>query len=260
MFGKDFFINAFKEENNGSEEVEQVTDTPQEDTISEQPTNEEKPTDANTESEVIEEDNKEVPSDMPASINIDGTNYTIEQIKEWKQGNMRQSDYTKKTQEIARMRKELEDKGASLDDSDKTDEMKRIEKLELDLANKELDNDISNMKNKYKDFDEIEILNECERRKIYDLEFVYNALHPQVKNEINIEDVKKQAIEEYKNSLKQEIKKDTEATSGSIIDSTPGTAPVDYSEMLDYAEKAYCNKRGIQYKDYYEMKNADYNI
>lgn len=40
---------------------------------------------------------------------IDGEEYTLEDIKQWKLGNMRQSDYTKKTTEVARQREELKE-------------------------------------------------------------------------------------------------------------------------------------------------------
>lgn len=48
----------------------------------------------------------EQPDPTPSAYDIDGEQYTIDQIKEWRQGNMRQSDYTRKSQEVARMRQE----------------------------------------------------------------------------------------------------------------------------------------------------------
>ena len=45
----------------------------------------------------------------PTGIELDGETYTPEQLKEWRQGYLRQSDYTRKTQEIANMRKEHQD-------------------------------------------------------------------------------------------------------------------------------------------------------
>lgn len=41
-------------------------------------------------------------------FDLDGEKVTAEQIKEWKQGYLRQDDYTRKSQEVAEMRKELE--------------------------------------------------------------------------------------------------------------------------------------------------------
>lgn len=40
---------------------------------------------------------------------IDGEKYSLDDIREWRKGNMRQSDYTKKTTELANQRKEVQD-------------------------------------------------------------------------------------------------------------------------------------------------------
>lgn len=44
----------------------------------------------------------------------DGTEATLAEIEEWRKGNLRQSDYTRKTQEIAVTRKELETRQAEI--------------------------------------------------------------------------------------------------------------------------------------------------
>ena len=41
-------------------------------------------------------------------FNLDGEEYTADQIKQWKQGSMMQEDYTRKTQELAEMRRNYE--------------------------------------------------------------------------------------------------------------------------------------------------------
>lgn len=48
-------------------------------------------------------------------FDIDGEEITLSQIREWKQGGLRQSDYTKKTTEVADTRKALEAKSAQQD-------------------------------------------------------------------------------------------------------------------------------------------------
>ena len=50
------------------------------------------------------------PVATPTTFNIDGIGeVTADQIKEWKNGNMRQSDYTRKTQDLAKERAEHKD-------------------------------------------------------------------------------------------------------------------------------------------------------
>lgn len=122
-------------------------------------------------------------------------------IKEWNKGNMRQSDYTKKTQEIAQFRKEnaqaLEVYNYLKNNPQLAQAMQqgdysgiqgtpiannlnpfnnKIEGMEMKLAHFELDNNINHLKSKYSDFDEVAVLTEADRLGIADLEFVHNAL------------------------------------------------------------------------------------
>lgn len=256
MFGKGFFTKAF------NEEMEQLEpETPQEEV--EQPKEEvkevkevEQPKEEVKEEPVVEESSPV----LPDKYIIDGEEYTIEQLKEFKQGYMRQSDYTRKTQELAKMRKEAE---ANKGDEDVSSEMKRIQKLELELESKKLDEELSALKQKYGNVDEVALLNECEKKGIYDdLEFVYKGMQNDIKKEepsIDVEALKQKAIEEYIQT--QKLKEaDTIATSGSIIGSEGGTPPTDYSELLSDEEKTYCLRRGYSHKEYYDMINADYKI
>lgn len=54
-----------------------------------------------TETEQIEE--------LPLEYEIDGEKFSVDEIREWRKGNLRQSDYTKKTTELAKQRKEAEE-------------------------------------------------------------------------------------------------------------------------------------------------------
>lgn len=64
------------------------------------------PVEATQEPEVSTE---EVIPELPSEYEIDGEKVTVDELREWKKGNMRQADYTKKTTEIAKQRKEAED-------------------------------------------------------------------------------------------------------------------------------------------------------
>jgi hypothetical protein len=242
--GKDFFLNAFKE--GVPEEVEQVDDTP---VVEVEPVVE-------AVAEVVTEP---VVETIP-TYEIDGEKITIDQIKEWKQNGLRQSDYTKKTQELAQQRKELEALGTEIPEREGSSELERLERIERELVTRQLDLEITEFKVKYPDFDEVAVLNEAEKRGIYDLEFVYKALRNDNSSseQINIEELKTQAIEEYKAKIAVEKQKNKEATSDSIISSVPGQAVVDYGDELTSQEKEYCNKRGWTYKSYVDMKAKQY--
>lgn len=51
---------------------------------------------------------QEIP-ELPTEYEIDGEKFSVDEIREWRKGNMRQADYTKKTTELAKQRKEAEE-------------------------------------------------------------------------------------------------------------------------------------------------------
>lgn len=158
---------------------------------------------ADTQTQQSQTPAQEVQTEQPSTLNIEGLGeVTLEQIKEWKQGYMRQSDYTKKTQELARQRKEVTQQPyvpqvqhqiptpqpynlpyqpnqqipSPMFDPRFNPALQRVEELEQSIADRELDRTVSELKQKYPDFDEVKVLNEALARNVTDLEFVYRAL------------------------------------------------------------------------------------
>ena len=67
-------------------------------------------TEVDTEVQVDEQQGEvEVTPELSNEIEIDGEKYSLDDIREWRKGNMRQADYTKKTTELAQKRKEAEE-------------------------------------------------------------------------------------------------------------------------------------------------------
>jgi hypothetical protein len=133
------------------------------------------------------------PVDVPTKVKVGDEEVDIEELKK---GYLRQSDYTKKTQEVANQRREatqalelfnkfktnpeLADRLQEIDGSDFFDRYNTTE-LELQEAQSkvqeyELRLELQQLTSKYSDFDEIEVLNEANKRGLTDLEFVYKAL------------------------------------------------------------------------------------
>jgi hypothetical protein len=264
--GKEFFTQMFEtnevsdaEKEIRGEELEQVVeDIPKVD--QEVPKVEEE-----TKTTPVEKDTeKKEETEVPQTFNIDGEEMTIEQIRELKKGNMRQSDYTKKTQELADQRKEIEKLRVELESSPEAEGKvmkEKMDKLEYELASKELETELTMLKEKYPDFDEVKVLTEANKRGMTtDLEFIYKATREVSQSTIDVEAEKQKAIDEYKKSIQAELQKNTDATSGSIITSEPGTVPTNYDEMLTSDEKEYCRRRGITNKNYVEMRDAQYKI
>lgn len=194
-----------------------------------------------TESDVEESSETQEEATTPETINIGGEEYTLDELNEFRQGYLRQSDYTRKTQELAKKRKEYEDAiemyeylkenpylldvintNEDVDQTFKeqafelTPEMQRIRELEMKMAQKELDMEIKELKDKYDDFDEVKVLQEAEKRGISDLEFVYKALREE--KEVDVEKIKREAVEEAKKEIMTEIKKNKDVTKTLIKD------------------------------------------
>lgn len=190
---------------------------------SQQPIESVEPTDIQTEPE--EKDN---------SVEIEGIGkISVDDIKEWKQGYLRQSDYTKKTQSLASQRQEYEDavnlynylkanpelasrlQDDSYDGNQQYQQMteklnpfyQRLETLEQQLINQELDKEINDLKTKYPDFNEVEILNEANKRGVTDLEFVYKAMSSK-----NTDDVRKQIEDEVRQQILKELQDNNTST------------------------------------------------
>lgn len=125
-----------------------------------------------------------IPQTTPTQFEIEGIgNVTPEQIKEWKQGYMRQSDYTRKTQELARMRKEFNQPSTqNVPQQTQTQApgfvqqiMQRMDAMEQENADRQVEYQINTLKQRYPDFDEVKVLNTALEKGITDLELVYKA-------------------------------------------------------------------------------------
>jgi hypothetical protein len=205
-------------------------------------------------------------------IEIDGEKYTLDDIKEFKQGYLRQSDYTRKTQELARQRKENEyalelfnylkanpylievlkqqDMGSPMFNvaQQLTPEMQKIQELEMHIAQRDLDYEITQLKQKYPDFDEVKVLQEAEKRGITDLEFVYKALREV--EQVDVERIKKEAIEESKKQILAEIEKNKDVTKTVI---NQGDKPTQAQAItLTPAQKRVAQGMGLTEEEYAE--------
>lgn len=141
------------------------------------------------------------PNNTALEFEIEGVGKVkSDEIREWKLGYMRQSDYTRKTQELAKQRTESKEAlelynffknnpqmAQAVRDGDTTalkqtpiatvlNKDNHYEDVTMRLASIELDNQINTLKTKYPDFNEVEVLNEADRLGIADLEFIYNGL------------------------------------------------------------------------------------
>ena len=209
------------------------------------------------------------------TVEIGGEKYTLDEIREFKQGYLRQSDYTKKTQELANQRREVEDavklyeylrdnphllnnlQNDYVDEDIRstamnlTPEMQRLQELEMKFVESELDREISELKEKYSDFDEVKILKEADKRGLTDLEFVYKALREDDK--MDVEKIKQDAVAEAKKQIMAELQQNKEVTKTLIANESVKQEPTPIT--LTPAQKRVANGMGISEEEYAKWLN-----
>lgn len=208
----------------------------------------------------------------PEKITIpDVGDFTIDEIKEFRNGSLRQADYTKKTQELAKQREELKDAKELFDylranpylvdalreaeqnpnsvihSSAPTYENDMIRDLTMRQRALETDIKMNELKQKYGDIDEISVYQKAAELGTDDLEFVYKALSYD-----NRSIDEKRIIEAAKEQLKQELEKNRN-TVGTIVDSKPSNTPVRTINLSEH-EKSVANALGMSEEEYAKWK------
>lgn len=206
----------------------------------------------------------------PEKVNIPGLGeFTPDEIKEWRQGSLRQSDYTRKTQELSRQREELRNAEnfynyvnqnphliEALRNADGVDvsrvnnvtpEAQMIRQLAYNQKALEVDMKLNNLKNKYGDIDEVALFNKAAELRTEDLEFVYKGLLAD-SNKVDIESIKQAAIEQAKAELKAELENNRNNVGTTI--STKQTQPVEQINSLTADQKRVAAAMGLSESEY----------
>lgn len=208
------------------------------------------------------------PTVTPTTYNIDGIGeVTAEDIKTWKQGNLRQSDYTKKTQELARMREESKEAIELVDYlknnphliqglmaieknvdarllNTVTNENSAIRDIAYRQRAMETDMKLNDLHARYGEFDDVALLQKATDFRTDDLEFVLKAISfdgSQVDRKALIEEAKKELIEEIENNKK--------ATS-TIVSSRTSVPVTNTAPTLTAEQKAVAAGMGMTEKEY----------
>lgn len=205
----------------------------------------------------------------PTSVNIPGLGeVSFADIKEWKNGNLRQADYTRKTQELARQRaksQQANDLLAYLQGNPHIVEaMKQAEanpnsvvhsaitsaerQMIQDIAYKqrafETDMKLAKLHEQYGEIDEIALLNKAAELRTDDLEFVYKALAFD-NNTVDREAL----IAQAKEDLKAELLADKQNL-GTTIVNTQQSAPTQQNRTLTASEQRVARGMGLSDAEY----------
>lgn len=202
----------------------------------------------------------------PEYVDINGEKVPFAEVQK---GYLRQSDYTKKTQDLARQRQEaqealelveylranpeiarrlVEDQTAGVQAA-KPQVTKAIDPMQRELADikhqlfvDKLDSTINQLKSKYPDFDEVQVLNRASELGTDNLEFVYHGMRGQ-----NIDKLIADKVKEQLASATTAMQKDTTVTKTLI---SGGDTTVDATFGLSKAQMTMADKLGMSYEEY----------
>ena len=211
-------------------------------------------------------------NDQPDTVHIEGFgDYTLDELKEFKNGYLRQSDYTKKTQELARQREEanealevyeylrnnphLVNALMQMDNGQvnpvvqkATPENAMMQQILHNQKAMEIEMKLNDLKNKYgNDIDEVALFQKANQLKTEDLEFVYKALqyHNLVAQQAN-------AVQAAATQMQAEIDANKSAVS-TIVGTNQGAVARPQKSLTD-AEKKVAAQMGISEADYLKWK------
>lgn len=198
----------------------------------------------------------------------------IDDIKEWQKGNLRQSDYTRKTQELARQREELAeavevfnylkenpqivqalqtideqgivDRGVMQKTSPENAMMKQ---LYYNQKSMEVDMQLDKLRDKYGEFDAVEVINMATQLKTEDLEHAYKLVNY---DKIAVDQQKLK--EQVKAELKAELEQNRFKTQ--TIVSAPSSQMQPNLNTLTPEEIRVATGMGLSAEDYSKWKNA----
>lgn len=209
----------------------------------------------------------------PVKYNIDGVGeFTADEIREMRNSGLRQADYTRKTQELARQREELHNAEELINylnaNPHIVEAMKQAEanpngfatqhapSYESDMINQiaykqkamETDMKLNELKQKYGNVDEIAVLEKATELGTEDLEFVYKSLA----FDGNQADTRKY-IEQAKAELRAEMIQNKDAVSTTIKNKNSGGATTKKVELTP-EEKRVADAMGLTEKEYLQWK------
>ena len=215
---------------------------------------------------------------VPSSYNIDVQDYTLDEIREWRRSGLRQADYTKKTQEVARQRKEAEEalevynylmsnqelvqKLIEFDSSNpvqasnvkgKLDPVQReIQELKTQLKVKDIDAELNEITSKDKMVNDVELL-EIATKTNCDIKTAYNIWRGN-----NLDKILAEREKELTQKIKSEIEKNQTVTKTLISNGDVAPTVKDYG--LSDVEKAFAQRLGMTEEEYSIYKNPNYKM
>ena len=219
-----------------------------------------------TDEEIVEEVVEDTAPSTPQTYNVNGQDLTIEELQT---GYMRQQDYIAQREELNALREQNKQAlelveylrknpnlANKLLEEDNVDNnavnvvnplTERIEKLERERYVERMNNQIEMLKMKYKDFNEVDVLNKAVQMNTPDLEFVYHGMRG-----AKIDDIIAQQVKEQLAKAQEDMVKNTQATR-TVVGKSSDVEPTT-THNLTQQEMRVADLMGISYEEYAKYK------
>lgn len=216
----------------------------------------------------IENKTEENKSTLPEKINIEGVGEVT--LDELKNGYLRQSDYTRKTQDVSRKAKEVEEAVAIYEQLKLNPQItqqifkpgqvpatldptqSKLIEVENKLYDMMLEREIESLQSKYSDFEVKEVLEMAQSKNITNLEDAYVLAKSHKQKPQTTDEVKKQLREEILKEIEQE-----RSATHSIISSGDSVSVIkDNTPVLSEVERNVARKMKMSEADYAKWRDA----
>ena len=203
----------------------------------------------------------------PNEIEIDGIGKV--EINELKNGYLRQSDYTKKTQEVSKLRKEAEEAmkiaefvksnpqlAQSIGVEPINPFMNKISELEEQLYDMKLEKEIETLTNKYSDFEVLEVLQVAHDKGLTNLEDAYKIVKsnkPVTQPSVNIDEIR----EQIKNELLKEFGVDENTKIKTVISSGANAQITNNAPSISEAEAKVARFMKLTPEEYIKWRDVE---
>lgn len=206
----------------------------------------------------------------PITVEIDGKEVTIDELKN---GYLRQSDYTKKTQQLSNQRKEVEDAVKLYEHLKNNPEVTqqiqqvtsvprtldptqaKVIELEQKMYDMMLEREIETLQNKYPDFEVMEVIEMASQKQLTNLEDAYHLVKSSKGSTQQSVDVDK-LKEDLRKELLKEINSNVE-TSSIITPGSNGVVTTTDTPMLSQSEVRVATSMGMTPVEYAKWRDAD---
>lgn len=224
---------------------------------------------AEEEVEDIEDVEDDETAEEPSSYLIDGEEYSLEDLREWKNAGLRQSDYTRKTQELAAERERLKDattlynylrdnpgivnaiqqmeKNPSIVNSLPSKDKEALTQVQIELQTMKIDRELAELHQKYGDFDEDALFRTANEKNIRDLETVVQSMLYNSKASVD-------AVEEAKRQLQEELETNKKATRTAVNRKTSAKGSKSAGSKLTEQEARVAKMLGLSEAEYKKWK------